>query len=275
MAAGLAVATLGFVRPASGQTQGDIIVASDDWTLSDAGFVQPRADPGEFALNIAAWFTDGAAGSFLAYTDDFGLSGDALAATMTDAGHSWTVTTAVPFELDTLLLYDAVFLGGPPLADARTLVAFVNAGGNVFVHGGTGIEDGWNAFLGEFGMSFGGGFDPFGALVVPIVSAHPLFDGVDGLYQSQGSPVLDLIAGDDANVVLVSHDGFPIYGLYLGQCVAPADVSGDGVIDVTDLVLVILAWDTANTDADVNADGVVDVQDLIAVITAWGPSTLR
>jgi hypothetical protein len=53
-----------------------------------------------------------------------------------------------------------------------------------------------------------------------------------------------------------------------GGC--PADVTGDGAVDVLDLVAVITAWSKAGGPADVNGDGVVDVQDLIAVILAWG-----
>jgi hypothetical protein len=52
---------------------------------------------------------------------------------------------------------------------------------------------------------------------------------------------------------------------------SPADVNGDGAVDVEDLVSVVLAWGPcAGCAADVNDDGVVDVQDLVAVVLAWG-----
>jgi hypothetical protein len=52
----------------------------------------------------------------------------------------------------------------------------------------------------------------------------------------------------------------------------PADVSGDLVIDVNDLLAVIAAWGDAGPGIpeDVTGDGVVDVDDLLAVIAAWG-----
>jgi hypothetical protein len=53
----------------------------------------------------------------------------------------------------------------------------------------------------------------------------------------------------------------------------PADVNGDGVVDVDDLVLVVLTWGPCQGSpcpGDVNDDGQVDVDDLIAVILAWG-----
>ncbi len=63
-----------------------------------------------------------------------------------------------------------------------------------------------------------------------------------------------------------------MFCLNLGDCVeCPGDASGDGVVDVVDLVQVIEWWGTADTYADVNSDGTVDVQDLVAVIIAWGP----
>jgi hypothetical protein len=50
----------------------------------------------------------------------------------------------------------------------------------------------------------------------------------------------------------------------------PADINGDGLVNVTDLVAVITEWGTGNPGADINDDGIVNVTDLVAVITAWG-----
>ena len=51
----------------------------------------------------------------------------------------------------------------------------------------------------------------------------------------------------------------------------PADVSGDAVVNVTDLLAVIDAWGGSNPYADVNGDGIVDVIDLLEVVGNWGP----
>ena len=49
------------------------------------------------------------------------------------------------------------------------------------------------------------------------------------------------------------------------------DVSGDGVVDLLDLVLVVLNLDKrGQNDADVNGDGIVNVQDLVKVAGAFG-----
>jgi len=50
-----------------------------------------------------------------------------------------------------------------------------------------------------------------------------------------------------------------------------ADVSGDGAVDVSDLLAVLADWAHAGGPADIDGDGVVGVDDLLAVIAAWGP----
>ena len=61
----------------------------------------------------------------------------------------------------------------------------------------------------------------------------------------------------------------------------PADVNGDGEVNIQDLVAVAAALgETGETDADVNGDGEVNIQDLVAVAAALGevaaaPAALR
>ncbi len=52
----------------------------------------------------------------------------------------------------------------------------------------------------------------------------------------------------------------------------PADVDGDGMVDVLDLLLVLAQWGPCPPICigDVNGDGLVDVLDLLDVLTAWG-----
>ena len=58
-----------------------------------------------------------------------------------------------------------------------------------------------------------------------------------------------------------------------GGCVidtpCPADVTGNNVVDVDDLLAVINSWGT-NGVGDITQNGVVDVDDLLEVINAWG-----
>ncbi|MHC5029075.1 MAG: hypothetical protein ACYTGR_20180, partial [Planctomycetota bacterium] len=69
------------------------------------------------------------------------------------------------------------------------------------------------------------------------------------------------------------HDTPPedlVHMTFMPDCVA--DIDGDGVVDVTDLLEVIIQWGPCPSGclADVNADGAVDVADMTAVIVAWG-----
>lgn len=50
----------------------------------------------------------------------------------------------------------------------------------------------------------------------------------------------------------------------------PGDTNCDGLVNVTDLIAVILAWGTNDPRADVNDDGIVNVDDLLLVILNWG-----
>ena len=55
------------------------------------------------------------------------------------------------------------------------------------------------------------------------------------------------------------------------QAPVPADLNGDGCVNVSDLLLLIGAWGPcAGCSADINNDGVVNVSDLLLLIGAWG-----
>jgi uncharacterized membrane protein len=56
-----------------------------------------------------------------------------------------------------------------------------------------------------------------------------------------------------------------------GDISCPSDVTGDGLVNVSDLLLVIGYWGSADSPADINFDGIVDVSDLLMVISNWGP----
>ena len=50
----------------------------------------------------------------------------------------------------------------------------------------------------------------------------------------------------------------------------PADINGDDVVDVSDVLAIISAWGEPGGAADVNGDSIVDVSDLLVIISAWG-----
>jgi hypothetical protein len=56
------------------------------------------------------------------------------------------------------------------------------------------------------------------------------------------------------------------------QPLCPMDVTGNGAVDIDDLLSVINNWGVSGVGipADVNQSGAVDIEDLLAVINAWG-----
>ncbi|MEO0868351.1 MAG: hypothetical protein AAFY17_07870, partial [Cyanobacteria bacterium J06642_11] len=183
-------------------------VNHDEWALSNTGFAN-APDAGTFTTNIANWFTGDQPGVFHAYSTNFGLTESALANALTDAGHTWTVGTDITLDLPTLLTYDGLFLAGNPV-DNSVLIDYVNAGGNVYLAGGTGrggpINEAarWNTFLNEFGFDFGA---PYNLVkeVTPVNISHPIFQNVSGIYQDNGNPITDLDLSNPNNEVLLSH----------------------------------------------------------------------
>lgn len=210
---------------------GRIVLANDEWTLSNSGYTSPN-DPAQFALNVADWFTGGGSGSFLAFSNNFGLTGSSLAGTMTGAGHSWTVTTlATQFTLANLSTFDGVYLGGnaPPgtlAAYSQILTDYVNAGGNVYLMGGTGAGGAgaeaarWNTFLGNFGLQFAS-FYQGTAGSIAISSPHPIFASVDHLFQNNGQDTLDIAVADPRSAVLVTVGGHGLYAVFDGVTAVP------------------------------------------------------
>ena len=64
------------------------------------------------------------------------------------------------------------------------------------------------------------------------------------------------------------HEGMDVY-LRVVEDVA-GDATGDGVVDINDLVAVINAWgECLGCPEDINGDGYVDIDDLVMVINNW------
>ena len=226
----LASALCGALVVGGSAEAGLIVVANDEWTLSDAGFSGPN-DPGTFATNVAAWFTGGGPGTFHAYSTNFGLTESSLATAMTGAGHTWTTGTGITFDLPTLLTFDGIFLAGSSgsgAANNAVLIAYVSAGGNVYLAGGTGTDfsgsaaaeaAAWNTFLNAFGLEFASTYNG-STTNLAVSSPHPIFVGVDSLFQSNGNSIVDLAPLDPQNQILVGLSPDGLYAVFDPQ-VAP------------------------------------------------------
>ena len=254
-------------------TPGKIVVNHDEWTLSNRGF-SCTADAGQFALSVASWFTGGGTGNFLVFSNNFGLVESQLASTMTGAGHTWKINLGESFTLPNLLQYDAIFLADNS-ANNTVLINYVNAGGNVYLAGGTGIDGAvaeaarWNTFLNAFNLNFGapyngvGGF-PCMAGSLPINSTHPIFAGVTSLFQFNGNSVSELSPADPNTDILEFSGPHGLYGAFAraiievdidikpgsdpnsinlkSKGVIPVAILGSDVFDVIDVDVTTLAF---------------------------------
>ena len=50
----------------------------------------------------------------------------------------------------------------------------------------------------------------------------------------------------------------------------PGDATGDGSVDVNDVLYVLSAWDSDDPNADFNEDGLVDVNDVLILLSHFG-----
>lgn len=211
---------------------GRILVANDDWTLSDHGF-ERAPDTGRFVSNLTSWFlapSEKSTGRFFAPSRGFFLNGARLRETMKALGHSWE-TGDLDFSLQNLLTYDALFLVGPMLGatDASALIPYVEAGGNVYVGAGS-DEFGdwyrealyWNNFLLPFNLDYDGShYNPFeGAL--DVLSDHPVFNGISRLYQNAGNSVEGRSSSDPRISLLARHQGEVLYAAFDGKVPVPS-----------------------------------------------------
>ncbi len=56
------------------------------------------------------------------------------------------------------------------------------------------------------------------------------------------------------------------------ECDCVADVDGDGMVGITDLLILLAAWGMdPGGPPDLNGDGTVDILDLLLLLAAWGP----
>lgn len=54
-------------------------------------------------------------------------------------------------------------------------------------------------------------------------------------------------------------------------CVCPADINGNGIVEVDDILVVVAQWGTSGPQGDINQDGIVDIADLLEAIDTFGP----
>lgn len=93
--------------------------------------------------------------------------------------------------------------------------------------------------------------------------ASYIFGGISDCNNNGDIDICDILQGisDDED-----GDGLP------DECVSdcPADLDGNSVVDVSDLLMLLGAWGQSGQPADLDGSGSVDVGDLLILLGAWG-----
>ena len=96
-----------------------------------------------------------------------------------------------------------------------------------------------------------------------IDNGNGVLDGCDWMIMDSGAGQLFFHVVSLATDIEVFEEAGP------DPC--PADINGDNVVDVLDLLAVLAAWGDPGGVEDINGDGIVDVLDLLELLAAWGP----
>jgi hypothetical protein len=216
---------------------GKIIVAHDEWTLSNGVFGAATSDAAKFTVNVASFFMDGSHGDFLVYENDYlygyktdqGAFNTSFVSTMTAAGHTVTreSATATTLTLARLRTFDGVFVCGRNL-DQTALIQYVLEGGNVYLAGGTGTVNeatAYNTFLNYFGLQFSSTYNTLNESY-RFYQYHPAMGGWIKLYHRDGSSISDIQPAEPQQYVLATRSGHGIYAVY--DCDEGLDGMGSG-----------------------------------------------
>ena len=89
------------------------------------------------------------------------------------------------------------------------------------------------------------------------------------LHGSIGQPDAGTMSSDAYTL----EGGFWTRGDITPQLTCPADLNHDGVVDVSDLLILLSGWGPCqgSCKADITDDATVDVSDLLGLLSAWGP----
>lgn len=282
-----------------------VVVLGDDWPLSDYAFDASRQESQDLAAWIAGFFAGESVASFLVVSDSppvipfghRGVNGSELALFMQSLGHSWNAEPDAEFTFSNLSQYQAVFLSGSrgtAAAETAALTQYVQAGGGVFVAGGTGDlgnaaeeAEAWAPLLSEFGLKLGAawfGGDAGSLSEVPTAAVPPASLGVSSVIWSMGQlatvldsmdPLTDVALRGDFSAVGSGPQGSinDLLAIYEKPFLA-GDYNDDGQVDSADYTV----WrDSLGEPISLPGDatpGVVDASDYLVWRDNYGASEL-
>lgn len=158
-----------------------------------------------------------------------------------------------------------VFVG-----DGAALTTIAESGAGYYGFGPVALNDAGDLAFIASSIPTGGGV---GIFTGPNALADKVIVTGDSLF---GSTVVDLKffrgLSNDGRIAFFYQLANETNGVAVAMPIdfCPADINGDSLVNVVDLLAVINAWGSGGGPADVNGDGVVNVGDLLAVINAWG-----
>jgi len=116
---------------------------------------------------------------------------------------------------------------------------------------------------GNVGMFGGGGIYVYGggsnAMLQDTVVCGNTIDQIFGKWTGEGATCLS----DDC--IDLNQDNVP------DACQCLGDISGDGQVNVQDVLTIISEWGSNSSTADLDENGIVDSTDLLIVLSDWGP----
>ena len=218
----LAAAGAALFSAALANAASTLVVAGDEWPLTNSAYARQNADVTRLVSNLAGMF--GGTNYLLVSDGAASVSGLAnltlLQAELASLGK--TVSTSATYSTAVLAGQDAVLLFGygQGASDAANLAAYVNGGGNLLVSlctGGLGSAAAeaaaWNPLLNQFGLNAGNDWLPVAAFYdAPVTQgATPLDDGLATVVWGYGQTNTELNAANPDTDLLFADFG-PNYG---------------------------------------------------------------
>ncbi len=201
-------------------------------TIYGSELAQPDNDATNGSDNVKCWITQN------------GSEGGSVGEADVDGGPTNLLTPTYDFDgTDGTISYARWFFDSVGTDSLQTFVSNDNGSTWTFVHDSYSTAHAWE--ITQFDV---------GEYVVPTDSIRVGFSVADA-----GDPSI-VEAGIDNVEVSVVICGSPCEG----------DATGNGVVDVEDLLAVLSDWGQAEGIGDINGDGFVDVADLLLVIANWG-----
>jgi hypothetical protein len=108
--------------------------------------------------------------------------------------------------------------------------------------------------------------------VGPVAESDGGWYDVERALSGSGSVQVRFTCGDlsTGSVVEAAVDAVSIKDSYCDDASCTGDADSDGMVGVTDILIVIDMWGQSGGAGDINDDGTVNVSDLLAIVDAWG-----